>query len=274
MDNELTRLLRRSVVSALAEVPTIYDENREYAICRLFASCDLNPEYGLVVYDDLSGTRHCTSFFINAPALPKSAKISEVLEFFFDEIYSAKGFTLVTWSNQLTLHTSLWGVGYALVGPCIVAEFDTSQTTDTHVTQVRPTVDVSVRINALIANGVRNQQFHSLPMRLGASDQFDVVVTTIPENEQHKGVFLLEENGLDHAKRYLNTNAPDHIVQVLYYPSNTRIITSFYLDGLFKEAFLNCPSAVVFLRKYKLANLNNADSLLREWALQTKKWKK
>lgn len=274
MDNELSKLLRRGLYSAFGEVPTLYDENREYAICRLFAGCDLNTEYGLVVYDDLSGKRHCTSFFINIPALPKSARISEVLDFFFDEIYHAKGFTLVTWAQQLTVHNSLWGKGYALVGPCIVAEFDTSQTSTPHLTEVRPRVEVNTRLNALISIAIRDQHYQPLSLCLGSQDQFDVVCTHIPENEKHKGVFLSEEHGVDHAKQYLNVDAQDHVVQVLYYPNNTRIITSFYLDGLFKEAFLNCPSATTFLRKYKLANINNADSLLRDWANQTKKWKK
>ena len=274
MDNELSQILRRSICSASAEVPTLYDEHREYAICRLFAGCDLNTDYGLVVYDDLTGKRHCTSFFINMQALPKSARISEILSFFFDEIYNTKGYTLVTWAQELTLHTSLWGKGYVLVGPCIVAEFDTSQTTTPHLTQMRPHVNVNTRLNALISVAIRDQRYQPLSLCLGSEDHFNVVCLDIPENEKHNGVFLLEDHGVEHAKQYLNVDAPDYVVQVLHYPNNTRIITSFYLDGLFKEAFLNCPSATVFLRKYKLANINNADSLLRDWAIQTKKWKK
>lgn len=271
MDHKLRQILNRSEKAGTSSSPILMSSDREFVICRLLDGINAASEYGLVVYVDLQGQYHCVSFMVNLTALPAATKISEVLTYFFDEFYAIKGYTLVSWANKITLHRTLWGRTVVLVGSIPVASFLTSSNDHTYIGEYLPLVGVTDHLKQLIAYCRRDTGYkHPVFFCGGSKDLFDTQVIRIPENDKHQGVFLNKELGLAHATTYLKADLPEHIVQIVQFPSTTKIVTPYYLDGLFGEILQSCPSVEVFLQRFKVSNFNNADTFLREWAIQTR----
>ncbi len=273
MDREVAIILEKANINNHATAPAMFTNGNQSVICRIVDGVSTNSDFGLLVYSTSAGAVKCCSYFINTPALPDSAKDAEILEYFFDRIHVTHGWELLSWGRSVTVHSTLWGNTVAMVGDYPVARLKSARSNPSALSQVFFTVKTDINLQANIQRAIELSDYCvNGGIQVGNEDKFEVIKKTAIITPLRPGVYLTTDMGKEHATQLVNFNIQDYQVQVIVFPIDTKILTSQYLDGLFGEAYSNCPSTNVFLQKYKIVGVNSAETRLLQWARTKTRW--
>lgn len=273
MDREIAIMLERSTLSGHATAPALFASNKSYVICRVFDGIDPNSNYGLAVYKTADNVVKCCSYFLNTRELPESAKEAEILEYFFDQIHVTHGWELLAWGRTVSVHSTLWGTTVAMVGDYPIAKFKGLENVSRVISELELLVDVDFKIQSIIQRSMDSTNYtNRLGIKVGQDDLFEIVRIKAPVAALRPGVYLTTDMGKEHAGQLVDCYLNDYQVLVIIFPNDTKILTSQYLDGLFGEAHLNCPSVSVFMQRFKIIGVNNAEARLLQWAKERNRW--
>ena len=273
MDRDVAILLERSNITTHPKAPAMFTQGNQSVICRIIDGINPSSDYGLVVYSDKNGQVKCCSYFINSACLPDAAREAEILEYLFDHLYATHGWTLEAWGRTLSIHSTLWGNSVALVGNYPVANFRCGVKNSSAISNLVFTVTADSNLQAIIQRAIESSGYvGNVGVAVGSEDRFEIIPRLAPITNLRPGVYLTTAMGKEHAAQLFDRSIQDYQVCVITFPIDTKILTSQYLDGLFADAYVSCPSATVFLQRYKLVGVNAAEARLLQWARSKTKW--